>query len=501
MKTRRLALMIVVFCFTTWSMAQANPTGSGDIRGLRCITSAPIPAPPKTTAIAIPGGDFETGGKTPPGWAIGSGKIVLAADAPQGKAYCRIKAGKGGFFRSPPEIHGQPGKPHFLSFWLKSPADAWAAINFTSEERLPSFSAQYPGIPATGNQWKRVGYYFWLSDQCRTIQFQIQPREEMPEGQFIDIDDVQLRTATEAEMSAAYDAERAHLPPCDLTPRPGDGRNLALSIAKWEGRAGVPGRPFVIWALGSSWTNSQGDGYPLIRAIRERFPNAPPIVYKKHAGSGTPWDYARGWVRQFVAAEEPDLIFTYTNGTPEGLDAMLTEIRQLTTADVIVPSIHFFRTTKVTPEEVENGVEPWEKIREICGKHQAEFVENRRELAVYLKRIGQEPAVMLGDPVHQNQHGRIRIWDNVCCRSEKHSGLADAELQLITGHSQRTSLALYQHVAVDGQLGGNVISGLPEIVEGADHRNTASGFQGLVCKVGLQLRKICLSQGLHQRQF
>jgi integrase len=34
----------------------------------------------------------------------------------------------------------------------------------------------------------------------------------------------------------------------------------------------------------------------------------------------------------------------------------------------------------------------------------------------------------------------------------RNSGLADAELQLITGHSQRTSLQIYQHVAVDGQL-------------------------------------------------
>jgi integrase len=34
----------------------------------------------------------------------------------------------------------------------------------------------------------------------------------------------------------------------------------------------------------------------------------------------------------------------------------------------------------------------------------------------------------------------------------RNSGLADAELQLITGHSQRTSLAIYQHVAVDGQV-------------------------------------------------
>jgi integrase len=34
----------------------------------------------------------------------------------------------------------------------------------------------------------------------------------------------------------------------------------------------------------------------------------------------------------------------------------------------------------------------------------------------------------------------------------KTSGLADAELQLITGHCRRETLAIYQHVAVDGQL-------------------------------------------------
>src|SRR5208283_4099750 len=34
----------------------------------------------------------------------------------------------------------------------------------------------------------------------------------------------------------------------------------------------------------------------------------------------------------------------------------------------------------------------------------------------------------------------------------KHSGLADAELQLITGHARRETLAVYQHVALDGDL-------------------------------------------------
>ena len=36
----------------------------------------------------------------------------------------------------------------------------------------------------------------------------------------------------------------------------------------------------------------------------------------------------------------------------------------------------------------------------------------------------------------------------------RHSGMADAELQLITGHARRETLAVYQHVALDGELEG-----------------------------------------------
>lgn len=34
----------------------------------------------------------------------------------------------------------------------------------------------------------------------------------------------------------------------------------------------------------------------------------------------------------------------------------------------------------------------------------------------------------------------------------RHSGMADAELQLITGHARRETLAIYQHVALDSDL-------------------------------------------------
>jgi integrase/recombinase XerD len=34
----------------------------------------------------------------------------------------------------------------------------------------------------------------------------------------------------------------------------------------------------------------------------------------------------------------------------------------------------------------------------------------------------------------------------------RHSGMADAELQLITGHARRETLAIYQHISLDGDL-------------------------------------------------
>jgi integrase/recombinase XerD len=34
----------------------------------------------------------------------------------------------------------------------------------------------------------------------------------------------------------------------------------------------------------------------------------------------------------------------------------------------------------------------------------------------------------------------------------RHSGMADAQLQLLTGHSKRETLAIYQHIALDGEL-------------------------------------------------
>jgi hypothetical protein len=419
MKIPFFAIAVAVLQLFQISAVRAQTTGAEERNGLRRISSKVFPVPDGSKIIPEISCDFESGDKLPAGWGQGNGEVVAAADAPQGKAYFRMDAKPNGWLASP-AVQAEPDRCYFVSFWIKTAHDPWLTISFTSGEREPSYTEihtplHYANFPLdTGGQWREEGYYFWMPPQCKTIQLSFGTRN-VPEGQTICLDDIQVRTASESEMSGAIEAERAQLPPYDVTPRPGDGKNLALTVAKLEGRAGIPGKPFVIWALGSSFTDMQGDGYLLIHAIRERFPNAPQIIYRKHGGPGTPWEYVYAWVRQFVAAEQPDLIFTYTSGTLDGLDKLLTEIRTRTTAEVIVPSLHFRPPpSAITPENITHGMgTPWDSVREICEKHGAEFVANREEMAAYLAKTGLDQDALLVDHNHQGMHGRIRIWDNV----------------------------------------------------------------------------------------
>jgi hypothetical protein len=396
---------------------QAEPAGPADRQGLRAISRTPFPVP--SDAVTVFECTFEDSPKVPPGWSPGNGEIVTAADAPEGKAYFRMRAKKHPGLVSP-IFPGKPGAGYFLSYWIRTAVDPWTTINFTSDEREPSYTRIhtplfYQSVAFdTGGRWRQEGFYFVLPRQCKTLQVNIGPRENGADGEFVSLDDVRLRTASAQEMEAAYRAERANYPAYDVKPGPEDGKNLALSIAKWEGRAGIPGKPFVIWALGSSFTDWLGDGEELMRAIRERYPKAPPIIYRKHGGPGEPWEFIDGWIQQFVATEDPDLILTYTSGTLDGLDALLTSIRRRTTAEVIVPTLHFKPDSPMTPVDIEKGAGvQWDQAREICAKHGVEFVENRREMAEYIRSNHLVPDDLLADHNHENVHGRIRIWDNV----------------------------------------------------------------------------------------
>ena len=90
-----------------------------------------------------------------------------------------------------------------------------------------------------------------------------------------------------------------------------------------------------------------------------------------------------------------------------------------------MPSLHFFENSSVSDEDIERGVVDWDQVRTVWRKHHVEFVENRRELAGYLRQIGARPPALLVDAVHQNRHGVIRIWDNIVRHIARPDAAAD----------------------------------------------------------------------------
>ena len=83
-----------------------------------------------------------------------------------------------------------------------------------------------------------------------------------------------------------------------------------------------------------------------------------------------------------------------------------------------------------------------------CGKFSTRRVE--QVVKLYAERAGVQATP------HTFRHQAI-TW------LTKNSGLADAELQLITGHARRETLAVYQHVAVDGQLAAKYQAAMKDV--------------------------------------
>jgi len=212
---------------------------------------------------------------------------------------------------------------------------------------------------------------------------------------------------------------RAKYPERDLSARPDDGRNLALSLRKLT-HGITPERPFLVWGIGPSYLNFLGDGTDLACYLRQRFPNAPPIIYKKHVGSSVPWRYVLGWANHVVVPEQPDLVVLYGIGLESDLEKIFETLRRHTTADIVVASVHW-KVDDVKnwgkDEETTNFADIPE-MRRICEKHGVEFVENRKEWASYMRDHDMKVEVdpqrgLLLDAVHQSKYGALVINENI----------------------------------------------------------------------------------------
>ncbi len=203
-------------------------------------------------------------------------------------------------------------------------------------------------------------------------------------------------------------------PEYQALPRPSDGAQMALTVQKLE-KGLDPQRPLLIWAIGSSFTNGLGNGDLLVELIRERFPNAPKIVYKKIAGNSTSYHFSHGWARHLVIPDQPDVVLLYNFGKTEDLEKLIVELRRNTTADIVVGSLHWCKPhTSVWPDpEARNGHQDPPALRAMCARHGVEFVENRREMTEYM--VANKLAIedLLGDAVHESRYAAKMTVRNI----------------------------------------------------------------------------------------
>jgi len=197
-------------------------------------------------------------------------------------------------------------------------------------------------------------------------------------------------------------------------PRPGDGANMALTVEKLE-KGFDPERPLLIWAIGSSFTNGLGDGSTLIELLKPRFPNMPKVVYKSFAGNSTPYHLTRGWARHLVIPEQPDVVLIYNFGSVEDLEKLIVDLRQGTTADIVVGTIHWcVPHEKQWPNpDLPCSHQDIPKLRAVCEKHGVELVESRREITEYMVANKLDIKSLLADAVHENAYASLMTNMNI----------------------------------------------------------------------------------------
>ena len=203
-------------------------------------------------------------------------------------------------------------------------------------------------------------------------------------------------------------------PQYQAPPRPSDGQNMVLTIEKLTDGFDPP-RPLLIWAIGSSFTRYQGHGKQLIAMIRHRFPDAPPIEYRRMVGGSTNYRFTRGWARHLVIPDQPDVVLIYNFGDTNQLEKLIAELRAHTTADIIVPTLHWCRPHQPIwpdPEATNHHQDP-AAIRALCQRYGVEFVDNRREMTQYMVANDLEIADLLADTVHQSPYAAKMINLNI----------------------------------------------------------------------------------------
>ncbi|MBL8619538.1 MAG: SGNH/GDSL hydrolase family protein [Deltaproteobacteria bacterium] len=167
-----------------------------------------------------------------------------------------------------------------------------------------------------------------------------------------------------------------------------------------------PSRPFLVYAIGSSFTNGLGLGRVAFEQLRAACPGAPPLVWRQTVGNATPWQYLRGWLEGDVIPANPDLVLIYTVGMMHHLDDILAQLRKRTTAEVVVPTVHWRANDASHWGQREDAPDQdVAALRATCAKHGAFVLEHRAELARYMRENNLPIDALLRDKFHQSRYG------------------------------------------------------------------------------------------------
>ena len=329
--------------------------------------------------------------------------------------------------RPPARVSLQGGGQFYAEGWLRIDNAAanrtgygTASLDIAFYTADGTFLSKQNVGTTTSSKWLRVSNVVTLPYEAALIGFRVTPADQVPPLRgAVFVDDLYLAPLPVAEKHDRVKLTVAPRPPkqaseYEAPPRPGDGRYLAQTVAKLENGFDPP-RPLVIWAIGSSFTDFLGNGEDLIAGIEERFPDAPPIIYKKMVGGSTPWHLLRGWARHLVIPEQPDVVLIYNFGRTSGMEKLLAELRRKTTADIVVGTLHWCRGHQEVwpdPEAVTRHLDP-PALRELCRRYQVELVESRREITRYMVDNGLEISDLLVDAVHQSPYAARMINANI----------------------------------------------------------------------------------------
>lgn len=167
-----------------------------------------------------------------------------------------------------------------------------------------------------------------------------------------------------------------------------------------------PLRPFVIWALGSSYANALGNGRGLAERLRAANPKLPPVVWRQDVGSGVPYQFLEGRAEGGAIPGNPDLVLLYAAGEAKHLDRVLRRIRAATSADIVVPTLHWREQDSAHWGKDEDGAETAvSELRATAAAHGAELLEHRAEWARYLTENKLPMSALLKDKAHQSPYG------------------------------------------------------------------------------------------------